>query len=200
MCCAVTNAVSCAVLSGIVWYRCCCNSCPPPLHTHRLHSVVSAAWQLHARRLKLTAESVDSLSPLLTQMRVVKEAQAQLDELTARCVGGAGCVWWFGGWGVLVCAVVKTAWTSPTLCSKMKLRLLSAKWGSPLLGQGRRGRFVTSKRTQPRGTACLLGAYSIITPLTPSFLPTTTTPHTLTNTLPVLCACVCVCVCMCIRV
>lgn len=58
----------------------------------RLHSVVSAAWQLHARRLKLAAESVDGLSPTLTHMRVVREAAAQLDDLTAR-------------WAVVVCGV-----------------------------------------------------------------------------------------------
>lgn len=46
--------------------------------------MVSAAWQLHSRRLKLSGELEDGLSPTLTHMRVVKEAQQHLDELTAR--------------------------------------------------------------------------------------------------------------------
>jgi hypothetical protein len=50
----------------------------------RLHSVVAAAWQLHSRRLKLCGEVAEGLSPTLTHMRVVKEAQAFLDDLSAR--------------------------------------------------------------------------------------------------------------------
>jgi hypothetical protein len=50
----------------------------------RLGSIVSAAWQLHQGRLKLSGEVADGLSPTLTHMRVVKEAQAHLDDLTAR--------------------------------------------------------------------------------------------------------------------
>jgi hypothetical protein len=60
---------------------------PPPCRlcvSCRLSSVVSAGWQLHDRRLKLSGELADGLSPVLTHMRVVKEAQAHMDNLTAR--------------------------------------------------------------------------------------------------------------------
>lgn len=54
----------------------------------RLPSVVSAAWQLHQQRVWLTAAGAgptsDRLNPLLTHMRVVKEAQAELDQVTGR--------------------------------------------------------------------------------------------------------------------
>jgi hypothetical protein len=52
---------------------------------HRLPSVVSAAWQLHAGRQRLKAADVPgTLSPVLTQMRVVQEAAAHLDQVAAR--------------------------------------------------------------------------------------------------------------------
>jgi hypothetical protein len=50
----------------------------------RLAPVVSAAWQLHAKRTWLAGGAPDSLNPLLTQMRVVKEAQLHLHQLAAR--------------------------------------------------------------------------------------------------------------------
>lgn len=46
--------------------------------------MVSAAWQLHSRRLKLCGEVTEGLSATLTHMRVVKEAHAFLDDLSAR--------------------------------------------------------------------------------------------------------------------
>eukprot|EP00878_Enallax_costatus_P030332 GHUV01033017.1.p1 GENE.GHUV01033017.1~~GHUV01033017.1.p1 ORF type:complete len:642 (+),score=204.08 GHUV01033017.1:261-2186(+) len=60
----------------------------------RLPSVVSAAWQLHQQRVWLSGAAADSdsphsLNPLLTQMRVVKEAQAELDQITGRVVSKA---------------------------------------------------------------------------------------------------------------
>lgn len=52
---------------------------------NRLPSVVSAAWQLHAGRQRLKAADVPgTLSPVLTQMRVVQEAAAHLDQVAAR--------------------------------------------------------------------------------------------------------------------
>jgi hypothetical protein len=45
---------------------------------------VSAAWQLHAKRTWLAGGAADSLNPLLTQMRVVKEAQLRLHQLASR--------------------------------------------------------------------------------------------------------------------
>jgi hypothetical protein len=50
----------------------------------RLVPVVSAAWQLHAKRTWLAGGAADSLNPLLTQMRVVKEAQLRLHQLASR--------------------------------------------------------------------------------------------------------------------
>ncbi|WIA41754.1 hypothetical protein OEZ86_009092 [Tetradesmus obliquus] len=61
----------------------------PDLKLDRLAPAVSAAWQLHAKRTWLAGGAPDSLNPLLTQMRVVKEAQARLHQLASRFVGAA---------------------------------------------------------------------------------------------------------------
>jgi hypothetical protein len=58
----------------------------------RLQGVVSAAWQLHAQRLRLAGQSWEALAHPLTQMRVVREAQEHLDEVAGRCVCVCACV------------------------------------------------------------------------------------------------------------
>eukprot|EP00879_Flechtneria_rotunda_P017444 GHRR01018282.1.p1 GENE.GHRR01018282.1~~GHRR01018282.1.p1 ORF type:complete len:957 (+),score=419.42 GHRR01018282.1:262-3132(+) len=61
----------------------------PAFDPYKLKATVSAAWKLHAKRLWLSSESVDGLSPMMTKMKVVQEAQQQLTDLAGRFVARA---------------------------------------------------------------------------------------------------------------